>query len=223
MPIEEIIVEKQALAENYSDMGEGADFNIDPVPATKDNAGSVRKNAGLTYFTNSITLPDEIETSKTDNKLLELAFNDPNELSYEELLYVAQLASSPSKSLEILDFAFVNENRDWRAYNNAAAYAIELKDYNRAKVYLKQALMITDDNGMIENNIGIIAYHTGNFESAEKHFVAANNLGENSKHNLMVLKYATNQTRQDTDNKIDTTVEPDELIGDIIDYFPTKE
>jgi tetratricopeptide (TPR) repeat protein len=223
MPIEEIIVEKQALAENYSDMGAGADFNIDPAPATKDNGNSVRKNAGLTYFTNSIILPDEIETSKTDSKLLELAFNDPNELSYEELLYVAQLASSSSKSLEILDFAFVNENRDWRAYNNAAAYAIELKDYNRAKVYLKQALMITDDNGMIENNIGIIAYRTGNFESAEKHFVAANNLGENSKHNLMVLKYAINKTSQDTDNKIDTTVEPDELIGDIIDYFPTNE
>ncbi len=223
MPIEEIIVEKQALAENYSDMGAGADFNIDPVPATKDNGNTVRKNEGLTYFTNSIILPDEIETSKTDSKLLELAFNDPNELSYEELLYVAQLASSSSKSLEILDFAFVNENRDWRAYNNAAAYAIELKDYNRAKVYLKQALMITDDNGMIENNIGIIAYRTGNFESAEKHFVAANNLGENSKHNLMVLKYAINKTSQDTDNRIDTAVEPDELIGDIIDYFPTNE
>jgi hypothetical protein len=39
----------------------------------------------------------------------------------------------------------------------------------------------------------------------------------------MVLKYAINKTSQDTDNKIDTTVEPDELIGDIIDYFPTNE
>ena len=224
IPVEEIIVEKQAIAVNSSVPG-SADFNFNP--ATEAQTGSTNstfvKNDGLTYLTNSFVIPEEIETSKTDTKLLELAFSDPSELTYEELLFAAQLAANPSKSLEILDYAFVNTGRDWRAYNNAAAYAIELKDYNRAKVYLKQALMITDDNGMIENNIGILAYHIGDYESAEKHFTAAANFGENSKHNLMVLQYAIDQTGRDSDKKVDTAVEPDELIGDIIDYFPTAE
>jgi len=220
IPIEKISIEKQAIAENTTGIAQETDFTNKPAQSLTDGR---MNNDGLTYLTNSFILPKEIETSKTDTKLLELAINDPNELSYEELLYAAQLASNPSKSLKILDYAFVNEGRDWRAYNNAAAYAIELKDYNRAKVYLKQALMITDDNGMIENNIGIIAYNTGAFESAKKHFLAAENLGENSKHNLMVLKYVVNQNDQEYNSKIETTVETDDLIGDIIDYFPTDE
>ena len=218
MNIEEITTGNQAIAANSQDI------NFAPGPEIKTSSANNTfvKDDGLTYLTNSFVIPEEIETSKTDAKLLELAKSNPSELTYEELLFAAHLAGNPSKSLEILDFAFVNTNRDWRAYNNAAAYALELKDYNRAKVYLKQALMITDDNGMIENNIGILAYHAGDYESAEKHFTAAANLGENSKHNMMVLKYAVNEDNR-KNNDIDTTVEPDELIGDIIDYFPTGE
>lgn len=218
VPVENVIAKHQTIAKNDQKTESYSEINT-----LKNNNSSNDEYAGLAYFKSSFVLPGEIETSKTDSEILELATGDPAKLSYEELLFAAGLAPSPSKSLEILDFAFVNADRDWRAYNNAAAYAIELKDYNRAKVYLKQALMITDDNGMIENNIGILAYHTGNYEIAEKHFIAAEKLGENSNHNLMVLKYEIERSNRNTGNKVDTTVEPDELIGDIIDYFPANE
>ncbi len=125
------------------------------------------------YLRESVMKPGTIETDKSDIELLKFALSDPDDLSYEELLYAASLAYVVEEKLAIYNVAFVHIDRDWRAFNNAAITAIHGNNLDQADVYLYQASLISSDNGKIQNNMGILACYKKEFDKAEQHFLAA--------------------------------------------------
>ena len=140
---------------------------------------------------------------------LSLAITQPDLLSYEELLYAAYLINNPEDKLIIYTAAFTYVDRDWRAYNNAAVTSIRLNKLEQANCYLIQALLISENNGIIHNNLGILACYIQNFYEAEHHFIAAWKFGEDSDHNLQEVIILI-------ENRF-------ELSGDIIKYTPMDE
>ncbi len=142
----------------------------------------------LFYLRESLSMAADIENSRTDMELVRIAIGNPEDLSYEELLFAASLAPVPEDKLKIYHYAFIHIDRDWRAFNNAAVTAMNMKDLDQAEVYLYQASLISTANGKVENNMGILACYKNDFESAENHFLAASQLGINSEYNLQLVK-----------------------------------
>ena len=166
-------------------------------------------NNRFLYLKESIIFDKSVETAGLDTMSLSLAITQPDLLSYEELLYAAYLINNPEDKLIIYTAAFTYVDRDWRAYNNAAVTSIRLNKLEQANCYLIQALLISENNGIIHNNLGILACYIQNFYEAEHHFIAAWKFGENSDHNLQEVIILI-------ENRF-------ELSGDIIKYTPMDE
>jgi len=149
----------------------------------------------LFYLRESVSMAADIETSRTDIEIVRIAIENPDDLSYEELLFAASLAPVPEDKLKIYNYAFIHIDRDWRAFNNAAVTAMNMKDLDQAEVYLYQASLISSENGKVENNMGILACYKNDFVSAESHFITASELGVNSEYNLQLVKNLVNNSR----------------------------
>ena len=145
-------------------------------------------NTDYYYLRQTMGIADDIETSRSDFDLLRTALESPDDLSYEELLYAANLTPNPEDKLKIYNIAFIHVDRDWRAFNNAAVTALNIKDIDKAECYLYQATLISQDNGNILNNLGILDCYKSDFSSAENHFMAAREKGINTDYNMQVVK-----------------------------------
>jgi Flp pilus assembly protein TadD len=213
---EELLNEKEMLVYNTSESASAEiAYTIDETYPDQITPQST----SYYYLREAITYPEVIETSKTDREILELAMGNSDELTYEELLYAASIASDPYDQLAIYNSAFIHIDRDWRAYNNAAVTSLHVKDLNNAECYLNQASMITDKNEKVLNNFGVLACYKKDFDTARQHFMAASELGSISKYNLEVVSaIVTNNSSKE--NKIDAEVNLIETLGDIIDYTP---
>jgi hypothetical protein len=204
-------VKYSLVAYNLSDLDELLEisFNIDAEKQDKlmaDNAaissadmvgvtGMPAAGTELFYLRESLSMAADIETSRTDVEIVRIAIENPEDLSYEELLFAASLAPVPEDKLRIYNYAFIHIDRDWRAFNNAAVTAMNMKDFEQAEVYLYQASLISSDNGKVENNMGILACYQNDFVTAENHFLAASQLGVNSEYNLQLIKNLVNNSR----------------------------
>ena len=190
-------------------------LNIDKVNKnTKPEFASV--NNSLLYLRESVSQSGTIETSKSDRELLYLALNNPDELSYEELLFAASLANNTNDKLAIYNVSFVHIDRDWRAFNNAAVTAIRANKFDQADCFLYQASLVSADNGRIQNNLGILYCYKEEYDKAEEYFLAANRFGVNSHYNLQIVNNILN-------NNWDNNLSEDnqgsyKVLGDIIDY-----
>ncbi|MEZ5197190.1 MAG: hypothetical protein R2764_12550 [Bacteroidales bacterium] len=127
------------------------------------------------------------EPKRTDEEMAELVMTNPDELTYAEIMHTATLTDDPTARYNIYQTAFTNKDRDWKAYNNAAAEAIVLNKLNEAGNLLIQAEKLAKDNGKIENNLGVLACHENNYEAAEQYFMKAMSHGENENYNLGVV------------------------------------
>jgi hypothetical protein len=127
------------------------------------------------------------EPKRTDEEIAKLATSSPDSLKYAELLHAATLTSDPQTKLNIYKNAFTNKDRDWKAYNNAAAEAIVLGQLGEAENFLVQAAKLDTKNGKIENNLGVLACHKNDFVKAEQNFMKAATYGENVNYNLGVV------------------------------------
>jgi hypothetical protein len=173
------------------------------------------------YLRASILQSKTIETSKSDNELLENALSNPDELSYEELLYAASLATKPSDKLAIYNVAFVHVDRDWRAFNNASVSAIQSENLNQADCYLFQASLLSSDNPQIKNNMGILACHQKDYTQAEEYFIAASTLGYDARYNLQVVNSLEKQNDGNSSGgDIIDISNSNDIIVEIIDYSP---
>ena len=146
----------------------------------------------LFYLRESVSIAKDIETSRTDYEMLRMALNNPRDLSYEELLFSAALANNPEDKLAIYNQAFIHIDRDWRAFNNAAVTAMNEKDLDIAECYLYQASLISEDNGKIQNNMGVLACYMNDFKKAEEYFTEASHSGVDSDYNLSVVRNMSN-------------------------------
>ncbi|MFU8844708.1 MAG: hypothetical protein ACNA7V_12975 [Bacteroidales bacterium] len=157
------------------------------------------------FLRESVSIAKDIETSRTDMELIKIALTDPDNLEYEELLYAASLATNPDDKIRIYNAAFIHIDRDWRAFNNAGVTSLGLHNLDQAECLLYQASLISDENGKIRNNMGILACLKNDYLSAGNHFTAAGQLGVNADYNLKVLQNFSKTT----------PVNPDELRKEI--------
>lgn len=197
------------------------DFDIDKQLNAFMEANKASRQEALFYLRESVMQATNIETSKSDLEILELALTSADDLSYEELLYAASLAFRPEDKLVIYNAAFIHIDRDWRAYNNAAVSAIHVASLGQADCYLYQASLISEDNGSIENNRGILACYKDQFDVAEKHFVNASHLGYDALYNLqvvnnLVIDYDVERIAER--NQIDHNKDTQKAVVDVIDY-----
>jgi hypothetical protein len=204
LPVTDRVIDPVSYSMNYRngfDIDQNLDisFNVDGISGIQDisDAGITSisaKKSGETaplqtcYLRASILPSGVIESSISDLELLKKALINPDELSYEELLYAASLANNPADKLAIYNVAFVHIDRDWRAFNNAAIPAIQNENLNQADCYLYQASLLSSDNPQIKNNMGILACHQKNYAKAEEYFIAASSLGYDSQYNLQVIE-----------------------------------
>lgn len=197
------------------------DFNVDKQLNAFMEANRLNRQEALFYLRESVMQARNIETSKSDLEILELALTTPDELTYEELLYAASLAFRPEDKLIIYNAAFIHIDRDWRAYNNASVSAIHVASLGQADCYLFQASLISENNGSIENNRGILACYKDQFDIAKKHFVMASDLGYDALYNLRVVNNLVNELEVERiadRNEMEQNKSTQKAVVDIIDY-----
>jgi outer membrane protein OmpA-like peptidoglycan-associated protein/tetratricopeptide (TPR) repeat protein len=127
------------------------------------------------------------EPKRTDEDIIRLSTTSPDSLTYIEMLHAASLIDNPLVRYNIYKSAFTKPDRDWKAYNNAAAEAITIGKSDEAENFLTQASTLSDKNGKIENNKGVLACRKDDFNTAEKHFLTAQSFGENENYNLGIV------------------------------------
>ena len=214
----------------------GIDQSKDQVlMASADNSGNVgdhieklpempSSSSEVLYLRESVSLSHEIETSKSDMEMLRTAMVNPEDLEYEELLFAASLTSNPQDQMRIYRTAFVHLDRDWRAFNNAAVSSMNVRELNQAEVFLYQASLLSQDNGKIYNNMGILACYKNDYEKARDYFVTALQFGVNSEYNLSVLKTMT-ESNSFTSEQLHQEIGEHryfEVLGDAINYNTSR-
>lgn len=127
------------------------------------------------------------EPKRTDEEIAQLAATTPDSLNYKELLHAATLTENHEARYNIYRAGFAFEDRDWKTYNNAAVEAIELGLLDDATNLLNQAVKLSDKNGVIENNMGVVACHREDYATAEQHFLKAQSYGEDVLYNMGIV------------------------------------
>ncbi|MCX6266232.1 MAG: hypothetical protein NTW16_02595 [Bacteroidetes bacterium] len=127
----------------------------------------------------------------TDAELLQYGVSNPSKLKVEELLYAATLTQDNKVKATILENAVTQFPNNWKACNNSAAAEIEKGNLARASELLAKAQAAQPNNGIIENNIGVVAAKQKDLKKADAQFKKAATLGENTTYNqgiMMVTK-----------------------------------
>ncbi len=127
------------------------------------------------------------EPRMTDAELLQFGVSNPEKLKVEELLYAATLTKDNNVKTTILENAAKQFPGSWKALNNAAVAEIEKGNLPRAAELLTKAQAVAPNNGMIENNIGVVAAKQKDLKKADAQFKKAAQLGENTNYNQGVL------------------------------------
>ena len=127
------------------------------------------------------------EPRMTDAELLQFGATNPEKLKVEELLYAATLTKDNNVKVTILENAVKQFPTNWKANNNAAVAEIEKGNVARASELLAKAQADQPNNGIIENNIGVVAAKQKDLKKAEAQFKKAATLGENTNYNQGVL------------------------------------
>jgi tetratricopeptide (TPR) repeat protein len=127
------------------------------------------------------------EKKFTDEELSTMAVSSPDKLTVQELLYAGTLTTSPDTKLTIYENAARLYPGSWQALNNAGNASIVKGNLDKAANYLQKAQTLAPGNGIIENNIGVVAGKNRDFKKAETQFLKAQQLGENENYNLGVL------------------------------------
>ncbi len=138
--------------------------------------------------------------TKSDEELVNLALNNPDQLRVDELLYAGTLTNDNAKKVTIYENAARLFPNDWKALNNAGAADINAGSLDKASTYLQKAATANPNNGLVENNIGIIAAKQKDYKKAEAQFLKAQKLGENENYNLGVLQIVKGDYAKATQN-----------------------
>ncbi len=127
------------------------------------------------------------EPRLTDAQLSQYAVSNPEKLKVEELLYAATLTNDINTIATITENAAKQFPQNWKALNNAAVAQINKGNLLKAHELLLEAQRIAPNNGLIENNLGVVAARNKHLKKAEEHFKKAATLGENTNYNQGVL------------------------------------
>ncbi|MCZ4694381.1 hypothetical protein DWB61_04220 [Ancylomarina euxinus] len=124
---------------------------------------------------------------KSDEKIKDLAKNNPAELNVEELLYAATLTEVASEKLAIYNTAKKQFAADWRAHNDAGMILFGMKKIEEAKANFDKADQLSANNAVVKNNLGAVELVNGNVAEAEVLFGAATGAGKEVNYNLGIV------------------------------------
>lgn len=127
------------------------------------------------------------EPKKSDENIALLSTTYPDSLDNKEILFAATLTSEPATKLKIYKSAIALFPNDWKAYNNAAVYSLQLGNVNEAETYIQKANALSPNNGMIANAMGAIALKKNDFVTAKSYFESAQKLNQNENYNLGII------------------------------------
>jgi Flp pilus assembly protein TadD, contains TPR repeats len=128
-----------------------------------------------------------VDSGKSDDELVALAQSKPDSLSLEELLYAAKMTDNLDKQLAIYQAAAAKYPNDFRAKNDAGYVLWKLNRSAEAKTAFESAKQV-EDNAIVKNNLGVIAFNEGDLAKAEELFTAAMGAGDQVNYNLGIIK-----------------------------------
>jgi len=106
---------------------------------------------------------------RSDEQILEQLAEDPAKLSIEEILYGANLKTTPDEMKQVYMTAANVYPNDYRAYNNLAVIEYKLGNYEAAKQYLQKAKNVPE----AQANLGLLALKDGDVATAERYIASA--------------------------------------------------
>lgn len=129
-----------------------------------------------------------IHNLKSDELIAKYAVVSPDSLTNDELLYAASFTDDIKTKKQIFEKAMELYPEDYRAYNDLACIKIAEGNIDEAETLLKKANSLNPNSDIVYNNLGLQAYQTKDYDNAEKHFIASQNLGINQENNLFLVK-----------------------------------
>ena len=125
--------------------------------------------------------------SKTDEQIARLAATRPDSLSLAEILYAASLTNDLKTKINIYESIILLFPDDYRAYNDLGAIKASQGEMEEAAKLIGKAGSLSPNNGVILNNIGVIALMNKDYESAKTTLEASQKAGVSQTYNLGIL------------------------------------
>lgn len=126
------------------------------------------------------------KVGRSDEEISQLAKSDPAQLNVEEMLYAATLTDDMGEKLTIYQTATTQFADDWRGPNNAGYILLIQNKINDAQAQFETAAKRAD-NGVINNNLGIIAMKSGDRAKAADYYGKAVGTGPEVGYNMGIV------------------------------------
>jgi len=127
------------------------------------------------------------EPKRPDEQIMAYGLEHPDSLKVNELLYAATFYDDPADQLAIYKSTVQYFPKCYRAYNNAGMILTQMGEFDEAGTMLAKAMELNGEYGGIDNNMGVLECHLGDYDKAKEHFLAAQKKGEDVEYNLGVL------------------------------------
>lgn len=127
------------------------------------------------------------EPKHTDADIARLSSTAPDSLKENELLFAATLTEDLDTQLKIYKSAISLYPKSWRASNNAAAIYLKKGNMDEAAQLLEKANGLNEANGLVANNLGVIAAWNKDYDAAEKYYQQASSAGVSVVYNMGVI------------------------------------
>lgn len=124
---------------------------------------------------------------KTDAQMAALSTTYPDSLDNKEILHAATLTEDLNTKLAIYKSAVRLYPNDWKCYNNAAVVSVALGYVTEAEDLIQKANSLSPNNGMIINNMGVIALKKNDFVTSKSYFETARSMSVDEGYNLGVV------------------------------------
>ena len=125
--------------------------------------------------------------SKSDEEIAKLAETNPAGLTLVELLYAASLTNDLKTKAGIYQTIIKLFPEDYRAYNDLGSIKASQGEMEEAKKLFEKASSLSPNNGVILNNVGVIALMNKDYEAAKTAFDASQKAGVSQSYNLGVI------------------------------------
>lgn len=109
---------------------------------------------------------------KTTEELIQLGLTNSDKISQDELYYAAQSASGDNK-VTLWTTYTQNYPSDWRGFNNLAVEYMKQNKLTEAELQLQKAENLSQNNGTIINNLGVVYFYKGDYKKAYQYFTKA--------------------------------------------------
>lgn len=114
---------------------------------------------------------------KTDQEIAKMAVTNPDDLTFDELMYAASLTSNYANKLSIYKSATERFGSQWEGWNNAGAVGLTLNQLDESKQYLETADKLSPNNATIKNNLALLHLALKDVKTADKYMQEAVELG----------------------------------------------